>query len=47
MVHIIFLLKTSHHMCNTPSVSLHVNHEHCINISIIMITCHFMYTMYD
>ena len=40
--------------CNTPSVSLHVNHEHCINISIIvlthehhtMITCHFgVYTM--
>ena len=23
--------------CNTPSVSLHVNHEHCINISIIML----------
>ena len=26
--------------CNTPSVSLHVNHEHCINISIIMIVGH-------
>ena len=24
--------------CNTPSASLHVNHEYCINISIIMIT---------
>ena len=23
--------------CNTPSVSLHVNHEHCIKISIIML----------
>ena len=23
--------------CNTPSVSLHVNHEHCTNISIIML----------
>ena len=23
--------------CNTPSVSLHVNHEHCINTSIIML----------
>jgi len=42
-------------LCNTPSVSLHVNHEHCINISIIilihkhhiMITCHLMYTMCD
>jgi len=41
--------------CNTPSVSLHDNHEHCINISIIMlihkhhimITCHLMYTMCD
>jgi len=42
-------------MCNTPSVSLHVNHEHCINISIIMIThehhtmitCHLLYALYD
>ena len=24
--------------CNTPSVSLHVNHEHCIYLSIIMMT---------
>ena len=24
-------------ICNTPSVSLHVNHEHCTNISIIML----------
>ena len=36
--------------CNTPTVSVHVNHEHCIDISIIilthkhhtMITCHFV-----
>jgi len=41
--------------CNTPSVSLHVNHEHCININIIMIThehhtmitCHLLYALYD
>ena len=41
--------------CNTPSVSLHVNHEHCINISIIMIThehhtmitCHLLYALHD
>jgi len=38
---------------NTPSVSLHVNHEHCINISIIMIThehhtvitCHLLHAL--
>ena len=42
-------------LCNTPSVSLHVNHEHCINISIIMtahehhtmITCHLLHTLCD
>ena len=41
--------------CNTPSVSLHVNHEHCINISITMIThehhtmitCHLLHILCD
>ena len=31
------LIAIGNHQCNTPSVSLHVDHEHCIDISIIML----------